>query len=566
MNQRLPVGADIFEDIRRQNCYYVDKTKFVKNLLENRGTVNLFTRPRRFGKTLNMTMLKTFFEIGTDSKDIFTGLEIAKDQDVCSSFMNSSPVIFLSLKSVQGKTFTDALARVASLISYECDRLSFLADSQHISQGNQHNFAVLKNQAATRHQLEDSLKFLSGMLRKHYGKKAILLVDEYDVPLDKAFSNGYYDDMVDFMRIFFGEAFKTNEALEFAVVTGCLRISKESIFTGVNNLAVNSITDNDFGYDENFGFTDGDVRKMLADYNLSFAYEDLHEWYNGYTFGSTNIYCPWDIVSHVAKLKGNPETKPRSYWNNTSSNHMVKRFIDKADATTRIEIERLIAGGSVERTVMETLTYEELDKSIDNLWSVLFLTGYLTKTKAPAGFPAEPIELTIPNLEVREIFIEKIKDWFAEKNSAAKTQEEIQRLYCSFLDGDCAAIEEVLQSQLRATISYFDNYENYYHGFLAGLLIGCGEWSVKSNRESGEGRSDLLLTANDGSVGIVIEIKRAGAPESVAAMCEAALKQIEEKDYKEAFLSSGVEKVRLYGIAFWKKTCGVKTTETQTII
>ncbi|MCL1809286.1 MAG: ATP-binding protein [Clostridiales bacterium] len=561
MNQRLPVGADIFESLRKQDCYYVDKTNFIRDLLLNCGTVNLFTRPRRFGKTLNMTMLKAFFEAGADHRDIFYGLDIMKEQSICDRYMNRYPVVFLSLKSVQGRTFDDAMRRVASQVSYECDRLAFLEESQMIDQDNCCDFTALKTQTATRQQLEDSLKFLSSMLKKHYGQKAILLVDEYDVPLDKAFHNGYYDDMVDFMRIFLGEAFKTNEALEFAVVTGCLRISKESIFTGVNNLKINTITNKLHG--EHFGFTDSEVRKLLEDYSLSFAYDDLRKWYNGYRFGSTDVYCPWDIVNHVSELRVDPGIEPKSYWNNTSSNEMVKLFVGMADSTTRSEIEDLVAGKPVAKAVNETLTYGELGKSIDNLWGVLFLTGYLTRTQAPKDARSKLDELVIPNLEVREIFIEKIRDWFAEQLNETSIRNELVRLYRAFFDGDCGAIEEVLQNQLRTTISYFDDYESYYHGFLTGILIGCADWSVKSNREAGDGRCDLLITKNDGTIGIVIEIKHAKEQKNIPSMCENALKQIEEKSYRDVFLASGVKHVRLYGVAFWKKTCKVQSIELE---
>lgn len=561
MNQRLPVGADIFENLRKQDYYYVDKTSFIRDLLLNCGTVNLLTRPRRFGKTLNMTMLKAFFEAGADHRDIFSGLDIMKEQSLCDRYMNRYPVVFLSLKSVQGRTFEDAMRRVASQVSYECDRLSFLEESQMIDQDNRCGFAALKTQTATRQQLEDSLKFLSNMLKKHYGQKTVLLVDEYDVPLDKAFYNGYYDDMVDFMRIFLGEAFKTNEALEFAVVTGCLRISKESIFTGVNNLKINTITSKLHG--EHFGFTDSEVRKVLEDYSFSFAYDDLRKWYNGYRFGSTDVYCPWDIVNHVSELRADPGIEPKSYWNNTSSNEMVKLFVDMADSTTRSEIEDLVAGKPVVKAVKETLTYGKLDKSIDNLWSVLFLTGYLTRIRAPKDARSKLDELVIPNLEVREIFIEKIRDWFAEQLDEKSVRDELVRLYRAILNGACGTIEEVLQNQLRTTISYFDGYESYYHGFLTGILIGCSDWSVKSNREAGDGRCDLLLTKNDATIGIVIEIKHAKEQKDVPDACKNALKQIEEKNYRDVFLASGIKHVRLYGMAFWKKTCKVQSVELE---
>ncbi|MCL1919211.1 MAG: ATP-binding protein [Peptococcaceae bacterium] len=550
----LPVGIEDFEEMHTDNFYYVDKTSFISTLLCNRGKANLFTRPRRFGKTLNMSMLQAFFEVNRDSKDLFAGLDIAQEPALCEEHMNTYPVIFLTLKSAEGEDFVEALARMEILVAEECRRLSFLEQSQQIGLDDRNDFIALRARAATPQQLSNSLRTLSRMLEAHYGKKTVLLIDEYDVPLDKAFHNSYYDKMISFMRIFLGEALKTNRSLAFAVITGCLRISKESIFTGLNNFRINTITNK--LHDEHFGFTDIEVRKMLAYYNLSFAYDELRAWYNGYRFGDTDMYCPWDIINHVAELRADPKVRPKAYWNNTSSNNMVKLFIDKADNTTRSEIEELIARKSVAKVIRETLTYGELDKNIDNLWSMLFLTGYLTRTQDPLGLQSEPINLIIPNLEIREIFIEKIRDWFEEKLEDARIQEELQRLYRAFLDADCATIDEILHNQLRATISYFDNYENYYHGFLTGLLIG-GAWSIKSNQESGGGRSDLILTTSDGSTGIVIEVKHAKKLEDIPVMCEAALNQIDKKRYKDAFLASRVKQIRVYGITFWQKSCGV---------
>ncbi|MCL1792010.1 MAG: ATP-binding protein [Peptococcaceae bacterium] len=560
MSQQLPVGMDNFEKIRQRNYYYIDKTSFIRILLQNCGEVNLFARPRRFGKTLNMSMLQAFFEAGKDQRHLFAGLEIMNEKDLCERYMNQYPVISLSLKDVEGKTFDEALMILASQVADECVRLSFLAQDMFVDEDYLRLFKLLKAQRATPQELAGSLKTLTRMLEAHYGHKVILLIDEYDVPLDKAFHKGYYDDMITFLRIFLGQALKTNSSLEFAVVTGCLRISRESIFTGVNNLFMNTITDKE--YEEEFGFTDEEVRGMLDDYKLSSVYDDLREWYNGYRFGDTDIYCPWDIINHVAKLRNNPGIRPQSYWNNTSSNDMVKRFIDKADSTTRNEIEDLIAGKSVPKVIKETLTYGELDNSINNLWSVLFLTGYLTRTKNPMGLASEPIDLIIPNREVCEIFIEKIRDWFAEKLIDDEIQRELQRLCHAFLDGDCDVIEKILTNQLRTTISYFDNYEYYYHGFLIGLLLGCGSiWSIKSNRESGSGRSDLLIVTNDGSMGLVIEIKHARKQEDIHVLTQDALDQIKNRSYEDAFMGEGIQRLRSYGITFWKKTCEVKSRD-----
>jgi hypothetical protein len=558
--QKLTVGVDYFAKLREMNYYYIDKTAFIRELLLHQGEVNLFTRPRRFGKTLNMTMLQAFFEIGADRRDIFAGLDILKEQALCEQYMNRYPVIFLTLKSVEGGTFTDALRILAFQVSYECKRLSFLEQGLLMSEEDRKLFKAFKAREATPDELGTAIKTLSGLLEAHYGQKVILLVDEYDVPLDKAFHNGYYDEMISFMRLFLGEALKTNASLEFAVVTGCLRISKESIFTGVNNLNINTITDDQ--YDEHFGFTDADVKKMLADYNLPAAYEELREWYDGYHFGDTDVYCPWDIVNHVSRLESNPNARPRAYWNNTSSNEMVKRFIDKADTTTQDEIEKLIAGKYVEKQLRENLTYAEIDESIDNLWSVLFLTGYLTRTKEPLGLEDEPVKLIIPNREVRTIFIEKIQKWFTEqvKNS---DHSELDALYHAFLEGDREPIETILNAQLRSTISYFDAHEEYYHGFLTGLLKGCGSWGVSSNRETGDGRSDLLVIPKGRGVGVVIEVKHAEDLDDIPAKCEAAMRQIEEKSYVDGLLERGVFQAKLYGIAFWKKNCGVITKSVE---
>ncbi|MDR3120619.1 MAG: ATP-binding protein [Clostridiales bacterium] len=565
MYQKLPVGVDIFAKLREMDFYYIDKTAFIRDLLYHRGEVNLFTRPRRFGKTLNMTMLQAFFEIGSDRRDIFAGLDILKEQALCERHMNRYPVIFLTLKSVEGANFADALYRVGSQVSQECKRLAFLAKSQSVEQDDLQAFSALKAHAATQQQLADSLKTLARMLEAHYGQKAVLLVDEYDVPLDKAFHKGYYDEMISFMRIFLGEALKTNPSLEFAVVTGCLRISKESIFTGVNNLKIDTITDD--RYDEYFGFTDADVKKMLADYKVTSAsaYEELRAWYDGYRFGATDVYCPWDIVNHVDKLLENPNAEPEAYWNNTSSNDMVKRFIDKADATTLSEIERLVAGDYVEKPVRANLTYAEVDESIDNLWSVLFLTGYLTRQRTAEKLTRGVLRLVIPNEEIKEIFIEKIQKWFSEriKNSG---HSELEALRVAFQEGNCEQIEASLNAQLRSTISYFDAYEGYYHGFLAGLLKGCGAlWSVGSNRETGNGRSDILIIPNDFREGIIIEIKHADSFGDISAKCEAALRQIEEKNYADGLMERGIFRARLYGIAFWKKNCGVVTKSANVV-
>ena len=461
----LPVGLDSFEKIRRIGYYYMDKTLLIQDVLTNRGDVNLFTRPRRFGKTLNMSMLRSFFELGSD-KSLFDGLAISEEKQLCEEYQAKHPVVFLSLKGVEGLTYESAIEWLAYLVSSECVRLSFLEESPNVDKVYRKKFRDLKTQQSGEDGLRAALVTLMRMLHAHYGEQVILLIDEYDVPLDKAHVGGYYDQMVSFLRGFFGEAFKTNPDLFFAVVTGCLRISKESIFTGINNLKVDTITDT--RYDEYFGFTEADVKKLLADYGMEYALEDMRAWYDGYHFGNADVYCPWDVVNHCDKLLDNPKARPKPYWNNTSSNALVKQFIDMADATTRGEIEQLVAGKTLRKKIVETLTYGELTESIDNLWSVLFLTGYLTVDRHAPRDEDDYTSLVIPNREVREIFIEKIQKWFAER---VVTQKNSVDSLCRALEsGDAEQVEGILNEQLRATISYYDSYEGFYHGFLLGLL------------------------------------------------------------------------------------------------
>lgn len=551
--KKLPVGLDSFEKIRRNEFYYIDKTLLVKEVLTNWGDVNLFTRPRRFGKTLNMSMLKSFFEIGSD-KSLFDGLAISQDEQLCGEHQAKYPVVFLSLKGVEGLTYEGAILRLATLVSTECKRLSFLENAPGVTEDDQNIFRNLMGRRPEGDELQAALVTLMRMLHAHYGKQVILLIDEYDVPLDKAHEGGYYDQMVAFLRGFFGEAFKTNPDLYFAVVTGCLRISKESIFTGVNNLKVDTITDT--RYEEYFGFTEGDVRTLLADYGMDYALENMRAWYDGYHFGNTDVYCPWDVVNHCDKLLDNPKARPKPYWNNTSSNALVKQFIDMADVTTRSEIEQLVAGKTIRKRIVETLTYGELTESIDNLWSVLFLTGYLTADRdAPEpddGFTS----LVIPNREVREIFIEKIQKWFAEKIAGQKNH--IESLCQAFENGNAEQAEAILNEQLRSTISYYDSYEGFYHGFLLGLLRGKSDWLIRSNREAGMGRSDIQIENATGTRGIIIETKRARNVSDMETQCETALKQILDRDYAEPLIEDGVNEIWSYGISFFKKKCTVK--------
>ena len=552
----LPVGLDSFEKIRRLGYYYMDKTLLIQDVLTNRGDVNLFTRPRRFGKTLNMSMLWSFFEIGSD-KSLFNGLAISEEKQLCEEYQARHPVVFLSLKGVEGLTYEEAIARLVTLISTECKRLDYLEKAPDVKEDDRKIFRNLMARQPEEDELQDALVTLMRMLHAHYGEQVILLIDEYDVPLDKAHINGYYDQMVAFLRGFFGEAFKTNPDLFFAVVTGCLRISKESIFTGINNLKVDTITDT--RYDEYFGFTEADVKKLLADYGMEYALEDMRAWYDGYHFGNADVYCPWDVVNHCDKLLDNPKARPKPYWNNTSSNALVKQIIDMADATTRGEIEQLVAGKTIRKKIVETLTYGELTESIDNLWSVLFLTGYLTVDKNAPEDEDDYTSLVIPNREVREIFIEKIQKWFAEK---VVTQKNSMEKLCRALEsGDAEQVETMLNEQLRGTISYYDSYEGFYHGFLLGLLKGKSDWTILSNREAGMGRSDIQIENATGELGMIIETKRAKSRNDMEAQCDAALKQILEREYAEPLIDDGANEVWSYGIAFFKKKCSVKSVK-----
>ena len=552
----LPVGYDNFEEIRKRDFYYLDKTLLIKELLNKVGKVNLFTRPRRFGKTLNMSMLKSFFEIGSE-KSLFDGLAISKEKQLCEEYQAKHPVVFISLKSVEGLTYEDAIEMLRTLVAVECGRLDFLLQNPQVKDEDRQVMKALCWRKSTETELKNALVTLMRMLHVHYGEQVILLIDEYDVPLDKAHVNGYYDQMVAFLRGFFGEAFKTNPDLCFAVVTGCLRISKESIFTGINNLKVDTITDK--RYDEYFGFTEDDVQKMLDDYGMECAREDMRAWYDGYHFGNADVYCPWDVVNHCDKLLDNPKARPKPYWNNTSSNALVKQFIDMADATTRSEIEQLVAGKTIRKKIVETLTYGELTESIDNLWSVLFLTGYLTVDRNAPKDEDDYTSLVIPNREVREIFIEKIQKWFAEK---VVSQKQSMESLCQALEsGNAEQVETILNEQLRGTISYYDSYEGFYHGFLLGLLKGKSDWTILSNREAGMGRSDIQIENATGELGMIIETKRAKSRNDMEAQCDAALKQILDREYAEPLIDDGVNEVWSYGIAFFKKKCSVKAVK-----
>ena len=559
-SRKLPVGIENFEEIRTEGFYYVDKTGLIRDLLNNWGKVNLFTRPRRFGKTLNMSMLKSFFEIGAD-RTLFDGLAISRETALCEAYMGRFPVVFVSLKGVDGLTFEEAESRFIEIIGSEAERFSFLLESDKLSDNEKEKYRALLKLKNGQYDmgtivLTSSLQTLSLLLNKHYGQKTILLIDEYDVPLDKAFQHGYYKEMVALIRGLFGQALKTNDYLQFAVLTGCLRVSKESIFTGLNNFKVLSITDSRF--DEHFGFTDAEVKTLLDDYNLTAHYGETKEWYDGYRFGSVDVYCPWDVINHVDRLCGEPNAEPQAYWINTSGNDLVRRFVDKADKTTQGEIERLIAGEAIEKAVRLELTYNEIDNSIDNLWSVLFTTGYLTQAgKVERGV----YKLIIPNREVREVFILQIQEWF--KETVVHDEKPMQAFCQAFLDGNAEEIQKRLTVILGKMISILDTKakdeqkENFYHGLLLGLLRSEPNWLILSNAESGDGFSDILIEPEDPDTGIVIEVKYSPTLAGMESVCEAAMNQIKEKRYDERLRNEGRENVTAFGIAFCKKRCRV---------
>lgn len=557
--KKIPVGIENFQDMRKFNFYYIDKTNLIEQLLDNWSKVTLFTRPRRFGKTLNMSMLRSFFELGTD-KSLFDGLYISKNKELCEEHMGKYPVIFFSLKSVEGLKFENARYRIIEMIGREAQRYEFLAESDKLSDNEKAQYKALIALYNGKYTMDDDIlisgiQMLSHLLNKHYGQKTVILIDEYDVPLDKAFENGYYKEMVSLIRGIFGMALKTNDSLQFAVLTGCLRISKESIFTGLNNFEVLSILNTQ--YDEAFGFTDGEVKQILEDYDLSDHYPDVKEWYDGYHFGNTDIYCPWDVIRYCKNLCADPAALPEDFWSNSSGNAMVRRFIDKADIRTKNEIERLIAGEDIEKDISQELTYDEIDKSIENLWSVLFTTGYLThKGCTESG----RYRLTIPNKEVRNLFIRKIREWFSDvTRNDGKTLEE----FCNaFVDRDPGKIEQIFGDYLWNTISIRDTAtakakkENFYHGILLGLLGYKASWLIKSNAESGTGYSDILVEVPDNRTGIVIELKYAEDGDMDAA-CSRALEQIEEKEYVDKLRQDGMRNFIRYGIACFKKDCKV---------
>mgnify|MGYP005758727793 FL=1 len=563
MRKKLPIGIENFEEFSSENFYYADKTLFIKELLQNWGKVNLFTRPRRFGKSLNMSMLKCFFEIGRDPAP-FEGLKIAREKELCEKYMGKLPVISISLKSVDGLKYDSALASLKTVIGNEAGRFRFLRDSAKLDENDKNSYNQLVNvevKGSSKYTMSDdtlvdSLKTLSLLLEKHYGQKAILLIDEYDVPLDKAFQAGYYDEMVSFIRNLLGNALKTNDSLYFAVLTGCLRISKESIFTGLNNLKVHTISD--VRYDEYFGFTNADVDELLEFYGLSAYKNVIRDWYDGYRFGDTDVYCPWDVINYCDELLAAPSTSPKNYWANTSGNGLILRLLEKADQTTKDEVEELLNGGKITKRVRQELTYRDIENGVGNMWSVLYATGYLTGRHVDLA-DADIFSLWLPNGEIRKLFYELVEDWFQEVTRS--NTERINRFCMAFPAGDVETIQEMLGNYLWDSISVRDTAvrrnmkENFYHGMLLGLLRSQGSWLVKSNAETGEGYSDISIQTPD-RVGIVIELKYADDGNLEAAGWE-ALRQIEEKKYAEGLNRWGTKKILKYGIAFYEKECMV---------
>ena len=562
VRKKLPIGIDGFEKIMTNDFYYVDKTLFIKELLQNWGEVNLFTRPRRFGKTLNMSMLRNFFEVGSDPA-LFDGLKIAQEKELCEKYMGKFPVISISLKSVGGLKYDSAVAALRTVIGNEAGRFRFLRDSAKLDEDDKNSYNQLINvevkgnskYAIPEDALIDSLKTLAQLLEKHYGQKVILLLDEYDVPLDKAFQNGYYDEMVNLIRSLFDNALKTNDSLYFAVLTGCLRISKESIFTGLNNPKVHTISD--VRYDEYFGFTNADVDELLDFYGLSVYKDTIRDWYDGYHFGDTDVYCPWDVINYCDELLADPGAEPENYWANTSGNDLIRRLLKKANQSTRNDVEQLINGGTIIKPIRQELTYREVEDSIDNIWSVLYSTGYLTCRRR---VPGKKMELALPNREVRELFIELVKDWFEAMTQADSGR--ISRFCAAFPAGDTDTIQEMLGDYLWESISVRDTAvrrnmkENFYHGMLLGLLQNQDSWLVRSNAETGEGYSDISIQTPD-RTGIVIELKYA-EDGNLEKACGEALGQIEEKKYAEGLKRWGTKKILKYGIAFWEKECMVE--------
>lgn len=554
MEKKLPIGIEDFKEIRQDGYYYIDKTGLIRELLQNQGAVNFFTRPRKFGKSLNMSMLRCFFEIGGE-KSLFDGLEIAREAELCSKYMGKFPVISISLKSLKAETFESAKEMAVQLVNKEARRLQFLLESNRLTQYGREALLELLSPKMSEITLLGSLKLLTELLCQHYGQKVIVLIDGYDAPLDKAYKNGYYDQMVILLWNLFGQALKTNEYLQFAVLTGCLRIVNESIFTGFNNFRVFSVAD--VYLDEYFGFTDQEVRKLLSDYGLEEHFEETKAWYDGYRFGDAQVYCPWDVINYCSDLCLDPQAEPQAYWANTSENAIVRMLLQKATAQTKRELEHLVAGETVEKWVIEELTYNEFDKTIENLWSVLFVMGYLTRRgeKDDGSY-----SLIIPNREIRELFVTQVWEWFQE--TVHKDNVSLREFCKAFQEGKAEEVEERFQAYLRKNIS-IGRKESFYHGVLLGLLSSEEEWILCSNAESGDGYSNILVKIEEEDKGIVIEVKYSEDGE-MERDCAKALEQIREKDYGERLRRDGMERILAYGVACCRKKCRVAYEELRT--
>ncbi len=576
--KKLPIGIENFEKLRSEDFYYIDKTWLISDLLHNWGEVNLFTRPRRFGKSLNMSMLEHFFSLNGD-KSIFDGLEISKEASLCEEYMGKYPVVSISLRGIDARSYETAYQMAVRVIIEAAAKFYFLLDSEKLNDHDKADYKDLLDKNMNEGMLGISLKRLSGMLEKHYGTKVILLIDEYDVPLAKAHANGYYDQMISLIRSLLGEALKTNNSLKLAVLTGCLRISKESIFTGLNNLKVLTIADERF--DEYFGFTDEEVRELLEYYDVADHYDEVKRWYDGYQFGNVEVYCPWDVLNHCDRIRCESNVQPENYWINTSSNDAVKRFIqESANATTKREIERLVAGETIIKEIHQELTYPEIYQTIDNIWSLLFTTGYLTQRGRAEG---RRMKLAIPNLEIRDIYVTQIMEFFKEN---VRKDGDTLNLFCDALQkGDAEVVEKVFTEYLRRSISIRDTFikkdmkENlptgkattkeskgripsvcFYHGIVIGILGVKDRWGISSNREMGEGYADILAEPDTGDMGIIIEVKYAHDGDLDAA-CKEALKQIAYTRYEDDLEDDGVEHILKYGIACYKKRCKVIFSE-----
>lgn len=555
--KKLPIGIENFEKLRQEDFYYIDKTRLIEQLLTRWGEVNLFTRPRRFGKSLNMSMLQSFFEIGKD-KTLFDGLRISDNQELCEKYQGKFPVVSVSLKGINGATYEEARRFLIKTINEEARRLSVLSDSTELDETDHELLTQLKKKEMTNDSLVYSIRELTELLEKHYDRKVIVLIDEYDVPLAKANENGYYDEMVLLIRNLFENALKTNNSLKFAVLTGCLRIAKESIFTGLNNFKVYSITDKSF--DETFGFTDAEVRELLRYYGQEKYYETVKEWYDGYRFGNVDVYCPWDVINFCSDHLADPGLEPKNYWANTSGNSVISHFIDsvgKPQKLTRMELEQLVNGGIVQKEINSELTYKELYSSIDNLWSTLFMTGYLTQRGEPSG---NRYNLVIPNREIRNIITNHILKMF--KENVKDDGKTVSDLCDALLNQNPEKVELIFTEYMKKTISIRDTFarkptkENFYHGLLLGILGFKENWSVMSNRESGDGFGDILIRIEDEDVGIVIEVKYADDG-NLQGECEKALQQIIDIRYTEVLEQEGIHTIIKYGIACYRKKCKV---------